>query len=340
MEMYGPTMITRSIPLLAGLAAALPLASPVAASPSPKVEYVFAVKEGVMNRCIGDADIVFALANAALEENLELGRCDVHRVVNSCTFRYRHAQRDGLTYVALEALKSAQRVEEDCRERYREPLAEKTFGLITTFTGTFAGVLHGNLVDACSRTHDLDCVDEALTRTAEQPIASDLAWLYVDDDGRLAQLASVDPDKHGTVPTVSVSSAGASRSSHAAYSAAPKVVADILMLRDVMIAAYEGEIPDGSLAEGAKIGIEETGFTVEDGRVQVSSDVGPLEVSGINGMMRITATVSQGMCTALLDRDTEFGATEITVGKDLWVPGSDAEAVCPSGNSEIGIVYE
>ncbi|WP_020038330.1 hypothetical protein [Salipiger mucosus] len=314
------------------------------ADPAPKVDYVFAVKDGVMQRCIGDVDIVFGLANAALDDQRGLGRRDVHRIVNTCALRYRLARRNGLSYVALEAFQDDSCLDDSCRMRYREPLAKQIYALSATYTAAYAEVLHGNLVDACSQTHELDCVPHAVDITAEQPIAAGFGWLQLDQDGRLDRLAKVDPARYGTIPDISGTGAagppeGSSVAEDTAAIDGAETTDAILAIRDAATETFGDDIPSGDLVAGMQEALSEVDLAVQQERVLISDTIDPVSVDGVNGLIRITVPAPRGVCLALLSDAASFDATEITVDRDLWVTGSDPEAVCSHSNTNVRIVY-
>ena len=308
------------------------------AEPAPKGAYVFTVTQAVMERCVGDADIVYGLLNSAIERHTALARRDIHRIVNTCSLRHRLARRAGLSFVALEALERDHCDSENCRSQNEKPLATETYVVSAAFTADYADLLQKRLTENCSSFPDVGCVSAALSATGAKVASMRPDWLETDSDGRVVSIEPVDVARYGTVPELPDKDDGNTSSVDLVVNLDSEI-STILSVRDLLAAENPDGQPDGDLLVSSSEILKTEGYEISDTGLQISERIEGVEVSGVNGLLRFSIPADHDICVSLLSNADKLNAEEIAIGKDLWTQDSAPDAACPVAETDVRIVY-
>lgn len=311
--------------------------APAFAEPAPKIAYVFSVTQAVMERCVGDADIVYGLLNSAVEKHTALARRDIHRIVNTCSLRHRLARRAGLSFVALEALEQDNCDSEKCRSQNEKPLATETYVVSAAFTADYADLLQKRLTESCANSPDVGCVSDALSATGAVVATMLPDWLETDSDGRVVSIEQVDVARYGTVPEMPDKDDGTT--SPVDLLKLDSEISTILSLKDLLAAENPDGQPDGNLLMSASEILKTEGYEISDAGLKISESIEGVEVSGVNGLLRFSIPADHDTCVSLLSSADKLNAEEITIGKDLWKQGLAPDDVCPATETTVRIVF-
>ncbi len=284
-----------------------------------KPAFVFEIDKALLARCSHDYDVNTALVAASLSNNDEIAERDVYRALKTCEAKLTYPKQRAYTFVAVEAMEYAGCTASTCTSEQVRSLAETTYSTSSRFKMEYAKSLLVSLRDACSKTHDFECVNTAIEQANERIDRRKFEWLNVDAQGRSRTDAVV--EKNDVIEN-------------------EELFSSILTLKDAVSSAFP-EGFDETMEITGPVSSELSDWEGDQDGISVPGLTDQVSIWAKGQLWKVLFSGARSDCVWAIYNQDEIGAVEVTANNRLISSIADARNVCAADTKNmISIAFD